>query len=245
MGVLLPLLPFGYSSPTREECSPISWKYCYPLPAGFPLICPTENTFGGDPDRSPLKGNPPFRGTPDAIDALRSNRYTFGAARRDWRRAQQSLDLRHSGMRASEDGASAAPPCYAACNAPASRREWRIAGALHVSPTRLTLRVTIAIPSVRHFEISYGVPAGKISDFSRGARGAALKRASPCERLVSGSTSNEITSCQGTSRSKFSLNRLRKRNVVLGDALSNACRPDALIWMQNAKAPLSRGGAYL
>ena len=22
MGVLLPLLPFGYSSPTREECSP-------------------------------------------------------------------------------------------------------------------------------------------------------------------------------------------------------------------------------
>ena len=33
-----------------------------------------------------------------------------------------------------------------------------------------------------------GAPAGKISDFSRGARGAALKRASPCERLVSGST---------------------------------------------------------
>ena len=30
----------------------------------------------------------------DAIDALRSNRYTFGAARRDWRVAQQSLDLR-------------------------------------------------------------------------------------------------------------------------------------------------------
>ena len=73
---------------------PLSWKYCYPLPAGSPLIYPTENTFGGDPDRSPLKGNPPFRGKPDAIDALRSNRYTFGAARRDWRGAQQSLDLR-------------------------------------------------------------------------------------------------------------------------------------------------------
>ena len=86
--------PFGLSSPTREEVSPLTLKYCYPLPAGFPLIYPTENTFGGDPDRSPLKGNPPFRGTPDAIDALRSNRYTFGAARRDWRGAQQSLDLR-------------------------------------------------------------------------------------------------------------------------------------------------------
>ena len=47
---------------------------------GFPLIYPTENTFGGDPDCSPLKGDPPFRGKPDAIDALRSNRYTFGAA---------------------------------------------------------------------------------------------------------------------------------------------------------------------
>ena len=38
-----------------------------PLPAGFPLMSPTENTFGGDPDRSPLKGNPPFRGTPSAL----------------------------------------------------------------------------------------------------------------------------------------------------------------------------------
>ena len=27
--------PFGLSSPTREECNPLSWKYCYPLPAGF------------------------------------------------------------------------------------------------------------------------------------------------------------------------------------------------------------------
>ena len=31
--------------------------------------------------------------------------------------------LRRSGMRASEDGASAAPPCYAACNAPAKRSD--------------------------------------------------------------------------------------------------------------------------
>ena len=68
-----PLLPFGIKS------CPLSWKCCYPLPAGFPLIYPTENTFGGDPDRSPLKGDPPFRGKPDAIDALRSNRWTFGS----------------------------------------------------------------------------------------------------------------------------------------------------------------------
>ena len=26
-------------------------------------MSPAENTFGGDPDRSPLQGNPPFRGT--------------------------------------------------------------------------------------------------------------------------------------------------------------------------------------
>ena len=134
----------------------------------------------------------------DAIGAARSNRWTFG-----------------SGMRASEDGASAAPPCYAACNAPASRSDGALLAHCTSDPTRLTLRVTIAIPSVRHSAISYGVPAGKISDFSRGARGAALKRASPCERLVSGSTSKEITSCRGTSRSEFSLFRLRKRDIVL------------------------------
>ena len=97
---------------------------------------------------------------------------------------------------------------------------WRIAGALPSSPTRLTLRVTIAIPSVRHFVISHGAPAGKISDFSRGARGAALKRASPCERLVSGSTPNEITSCLRTSRSCCSLFRLRKRYIIFKDALN-------------------------
>ena len=44
----------------------------------------------------------------------------------------------------------------------------------------------------------------------------------PCERLVSGSTSNEITSCQATSRSCRALFRLRIRTVVLGDAL-NEC----------------------
>ena len=99
--------------------------------------------------------------------------------------------LRRSGMRASEDCASTAPPCYAACNAPAERSD----GALptHSRPALGTHTVA-----------------------------AALKRASPCERLVSGSTSNEITSCLRTSRSEFSLDRLRKRDIVFGDAL-NEC----------------------
>ena len=85
--------------------------------------------------------------------------------------------LRRSGMRASEDGASAAPPCYAACNAPASRSD----GALptHSRPALGTHTVA-----------------------------AALKRATPCERLVSGSTPNEITACLRTSRSCCSLFRL-------------------------------------
>ena len=39
--------------------------------------------------------------------------------------------------------------------------------------------------------------------------------------LRRGSTPKKTTSCQGTSRSGFSLNRLRKRYMVLGDALSN------------------------
>ena len=38
--------------------------------------------------------------------------------------------------------------------------------------------------------------------------------------------------------------RLGAEFFVLGDALSNACRPDALIWMKCAKEPLPRGGAY-
>ena len=104
-----------------------------------------------------------------------------------------------------------------------------------------------------------GAPAGKISDFSRGARGAALKRASPCERLVSGSTPNEVTSCLRTSRSEFSLFRLRKRDVVLKQHSLGVfvrlfqksfhrvqARPhtDALIQMRCATKPLPQKGAY-
>ena len=40
--------------------------------------------------------------------------------------------------------------------------------------------------------------------------------------VVSSSTSNEITACLRTSRSAFSLNRLRKRDGVLEDACPNA-----------------------
>ena len=62
-GVLFPLLPFGI------KCYPQTWEYCYPLPAGFPR------------NRSPLKGNPPFRGTPSALghDGVRGRRL-HGAA---------------------------------------------------------------------------------------------------------------------------------------------------------------------
>ena len=58
---------------------------------------------------------------------------------------------------------------------------------------------------------------------------AALKRASPCERLVSGSTPNEITSCQATSRSGFSLNRLRKSVRRVWGRLIKCLWADALI----------------
>ena len=45
----------GFPPPLGIGDCPLSWKYCYPLPAGFPR------------NRSPLKGNPPFRGTPSAL----------------------------------------------------------------------------------------------------------------------------------------------------------------------------------
>ena len=133
--------------------------------------------------------------------------------------------LRRSGMRASEDGASTAPPCYAACNAPAKRSD----GALptHCRPALGTHTVA-----------------------------AALKRAPPCERLVSGSTPNEITSGLRTSRSWVSLFRPRMRDGVFGDALSNLfeargryfdehtySKPDGGIRMRCAKKPLYWGPA--
>ena len=85
----------------------------------------------------------------------------------------------------------------------------------------------------------------------------ALKRATPCERLVSGSTPNKITSCLRASRSGFSLFRLRKGAVVFGDALNllnrdilasdliQRTRPvEGNIWMKSKEKPPSGGGAY-
>ena len=135
----------------------------YPLPAGFPR------------NRSPLKGNPPFRGTPDAIDALRSNRYTFGAARRarrDWRGAQQSLDLRFGHF-------------Y-----PLSSR------GVKMSELRDSSRGTRSEASVSAFSRrEEEQPRGRQADRRRAAYGD-----EPCG-LRRGSTPNEITSCQATSRS--------------------------------------------
>ena len=144
----------------------------YPLPAGFPLICPTENSFGGDPDRSPLKGNPPFRGKPDAIDALRSNRYTFGAARRDWRGAQQSLDLRFGHFY---------PLSY-------TRRKM---SELRYSSAGTRSEASVSAFSRREEE----QPRGRQADRRKAAYGD-----EPCG-LRRGSTPKEITSCQAMSRS--------------------------------------------
>ena len=108
----------------------------YPLPSGFPLIYPTENAFGGDPGRSPLKGEPTILGE------------TFGATRLTLRvtiagplvRARllprtAPLRSRHVmplAMRPLREESGALPAHYS------------------FSATRLTLRVTIAGPSVRH-----------------------------------------------------------------------------------------------
>ena len=130
---------------------------------------------GFPPKSSPLKGNPPFWGKPDAIDALRSNRYTFGAARRDWRGAQQSLDFRfgHEGVRGRRLH-GAAMLCRLQCARFAIR--WHIADALPSSP--------------RH---------------SHGRRRLSKGGKPPVKVWLGGSTPNKITSCLRTSRSEFLL----------------------------------------
>ena len=112
---------------------PLTWEYCSPsFPSGLlphservqsyimEVLLPPSCGFPQKP--FPPAGPHGFRGhltrltlcvaiaipsvRRDAIGAERSNRWTFG-----------------SGIRASEDGASTAPPCYAACNAPATRSD--------------------------------------------------------------------------------------------------------------------------
>ena len=154
MGVLFPLLPFGYSSPTREEFSPLSWKYCYPLPAGFPR------------NRSPLKGDPPFRGTPSALG--------------------------HEGVR--------------------GRR-------LHGAAMLCRLQCARFAKRVAHCRRTFRQPSALIRSPRRSRGGCAA-----CERLVSGSTPNEITSCYTTSRSEFSLFRFLKKCSSCSSMRDQACR---------------------
>ena len=94
MGVRDPLLPSGTPPPLGKSAVLYHGSIVTPFLRVSPSFTPPKILSAGTPIVPPLKGDPPFRGTPDAIDALRNNRYTFGAARRDWRGAQQSLDLR-------------------------------------------------------------------------------------------------------------------------------------------------------
>ena len=171
--VLKPTSPFvsdlyAHSCNTRSEGSadlnmktgahPLTWKCCYPLPAGFPR------------NRSPLKGDPPFRGTPSALghEGVRGRRLHGAAMLCRLQCARFTFGTRAQGR------PRTAPP----------RRR-------HVMP--------LAMRPLR--EKSGALPAHVSSALGTHTVAAALKRASPCERLVSGSTPNEITSCHATSRS--------------------------------------------
>ena len=142
MGVIVPLLPGTPQNCLRRFCGePHSGLLPHCVTARARLrggvnfaahlshgcsFSPSEYAFGGDPLESSVLYHgsiayPPSCGFPQK---------PFPPAGSHGFRGH----LRRSGMRASEDGASTAPPCYAACNAPASRREWRIAGARFVSP---------------------------------------------------------------------------------------------------------------
>ena len=121
--------PFGLSSPhcvTARARLRGGVNFAAHLSHGC-SFSPSEYTFGGDPlgEFRPLSWKccyPPSCGFPPKSFPLERGPTISGG------------NLRHSGTRASEDGAFTAPPCYAACNAPASRKEWRIAGARFVSP---------------------------------------------------------------------------------------------------------------
>ena len=140
----------GFPPPLGKRAVLYHGSIVYPLPAGFPR------------NRSPLKGNPPFRGTPSALghEGVRRGPTVLGGT---------------FGTRA-QGRPRTAPP----------RRR-------HVMP--------LAMRPLR--EENGALPAHFTSALGTHTVAAALKRALPCERLVSGSTPNEITSCQATSRSGF------------------------------------------
>ena len=70
------------------------------------------------------------------------------------------------------------------------------------------------------------------------------RRQAACESLAGRLHSEYVSVGSSNARSRFSLDRLRKRVVAFKHASKNCSLPDGVIWMQNAKAPLSRGGAY-
>ena len=82
----------------------------------------------------------------------------------------------------------------------------RARGRPRTAPPRRRHVMPLAMRPLR--EESGALPAHVSSALGTHTVAAALKRAPPCERLVSGSTPKEITSCQATSRSEFSLFRL-------------------------------------
>ena len=93
-----------------------------PLPAGFPLMSPTENAFGGGPAYNPAENACVTERAiwgPHKMYILRG--VPFGA------RAQATA-LRHLCGAAN----------YATCNAPASRRDGALLAYATSSPTRLT-----------------------------------------------------------------------------------------------------------
>ncbi len=75
----------------------------------------------------------------------------------------------------------------------------RAQGRPRTAPPRRRHVMPLAMRPLR--EENGALPAHGSSALGTHTVAAALKRTSPCERLVSGSTPNEITSCQATSRS--------------------------------------------
>ena len=147
----------------------------------------------------------------DAIGAERSNRWTFGSQLK----ARVYLDLRRCD----------------AINATRNDR-WTFGSAL-------TLR---AATCKRGRKFAHGASLAERRVKPSPKKFSSGSNTSPNEcTLVSGSTSNEITSCLRASRSECSLNRLRKRNGVLEDACPNANSLSAIFGCRTRKHPRLSG----
>ena len=151
---------------------------------------------------------------------------------RRWRRAQINL----TGFTSPDRGVLFPPSCGFPPKSFPLKRGPTISG--DTFGTRARGRPRTAPPRRRHVmplamrplrEESGALLAHVSSALGTHTVAAALKRASPCERLVSGSTPNEITSCQAASRSEFSLFRRRKRFHRARGRLIKRLWSDALI----------------